>query len=226
MHGSIKDRRGHRYGFLVVKEMDDRREKNSGNTRWICECDCGKTISVRGTSLGNGTARSCGCKRTEFHGASFKQRLANRDWKADFLTKVEKTDTCWIWRGSINDHGYGLFLYKGRSERAHRVSYELFRGPIGRDKILCHKCDNPPCVRPSHLFPGTQADNMADMKRKGRGTKIPSVFGERHPLAKLNDETARNIRCDNGPIADIAERHGISRSLVRGIKAGTHWKYA
>ncbi|MEU4410780.1 HNH endonuclease [Streptosporangium sp. NPDC023963] len=80
---------------------------------------------------------------------------------------------CWEWRGVRNDNGYGL-LSAPRHEldhaRVHRLMYELHVGPLG-ELMACHRCDNPPCVNPSHIFPGTGADNMADMSAKGRHWK-------------------------------------------------------
>lgn len=83
-------------------------------------------------------------------------------------------DGCWVWQGSKNRDGYGLFMRDGRRrpgrrcERASRVSWELHRGPIPRGLWVLHKCDNPSCVNPDHLFLGTVQDNVADMMRKGR----------------------------------------------------------
>lgn len=89
--------------------------------------------------------------------------LAERFW-----TLVEKTDGCWLWRGTFN-HKYGQIQVRGKFCRAHRVAYELTHGvALKTTQILCHHCDNPACVRPDHMFVGTHADNVADMVRKGR----------------------------------------------------------
>lgn len=91
-------------------------------------------------------------------------RLRETGWT---VTQAE----CWEWNGKRNDNGYGIFNAKHLgyvNARAHRVMYEHFTGPIPDGLILRHRCDNPPCVNPGHLIPGTDADNMADMVERGR----------------------------------------------------------
>jgi hypothetical protein len=94
------------------------------------------------------------------------------DWPARFWEKVEKTGGCWRWTGGTNNKGYGIFCWKGkgqnRMEGAHRVSYFLAHGVWPGEKLVCHTCDNPSCVRPEHLFLGTNSENLRDMVSKGR----------------------------------------------------------
>lgn len=85
---------------------------------------------------------------------------------------VNDEDSCWEWQAGLNTNGYGQFNLCKDGKRlnmgAHRFSYELANGPIPKGILVCHKCDNPKCVRPKHLFPGTYQDNMDDMVRKKR----------------------------------------------------------
>lgn len=107
---------------------------------------------------------------------------------SSFWDKVNKTDTCWLWTGSIQ-YKYGRIKIKQKTYKAHRVSYELVKGPIPRGIIVCHTCDNPPCVNPSHLFLGTHKVNSQDMVDKGRSLK-----GTKHHQCKLSDNEVLEIR--------------------------------
>ena len=77
-------------------------------------------------------------------------------------------DDCWIWNGAIRTSGYGGFSLNGKNCYAHRVSYEIHSGKIEKNLFVLHRCDNRKCVKPQHLFLGTQEDNMKDMNKKGR----------------------------------------------------------
>lgn len=96
---------------------------------------------------------------------ALEERLV--DLKKRFLVKVRKTDACWVWEGSQASNGYGSFSIK-KSIRAHRLSWMLYRGDIPAGLFVCHKCDNPPCVNPAHLWLGTNQENVIDSVKKGR----------------------------------------------------------
>ena len=97
-----------------------------------------------------------GCKQ----GLSIKERIDEN---------VDKSSGCWVWLLCTKAYGYGHLKVNGKTRRAHRVSWEEFNGTIPKGAYVLHTCDNPSCVNPKHLFLGTQAHNMRDMKSKGRG---------------------------------------------------------
>lgn len=109
-----------------------------------------------------------------------------------YLSKIEinKNTGCWIWT-SAKIKGYGIYRLNNRNFRAHRMMYEFHYGPIPKDMLICHKCDNPSCVNINHLFLGTAQDNIIDMHNKGR---FDNRKGDRHPLAKLTDKNIIDIR--------------------------------
>ena len=143
-----------------------------------------------------------------------------------FWRNVEKTDGCWNWTG-MTVRGYGrLYISEAGcvSMQAHRFAYQEFKGPIGRGLVVMHKCDNTRCVNPDHLELGTQAENMADMRSKGRA-RDTGPKGERSHLAKLTEDQVREIRASSlGPVA-TAKIYGIHRDTVRLIRQRKIWDH-
>lgn len=112
-------------------------------------------------------------------------------WK--FILMTNKTDQCWLWIGKRDENGYGRFgnFLEKKQERAHRVSYFLFKGEISNGLHVCHSCDNPSCVNPNHLWIGTNDDNIRDRHKKGRDPLKP---GEENIAAKLTLKEVKKIR--------------------------------
>lgn len=136
---------------------------------------------------------------------------------------------CWIWLGTIGKgvyNRYGTLSYKGKRLSAHRASYLAFVGPIPEKHYICHHCDTPECVNPSHLFCGTPRDNALDMRAKGRRVQS-TIYGERNGAAKLTAVQVREIRALHGTMMqkDIAEKYGVDRALIRQIVRRDIWKH-
>ena len=140
----------------------------------------------------------------------------------------EPTTGCWLWIGAFNQYGYGvIYMGTGRGHvpnRAHRISWEIHRGPIPYGLCVLHRCDNPSCVRPDHLFLGTQSENVRDAVVKGRNAR-----GSRIAASKLNEEDVRGIKAlfhvDEMAPSEIAKHYGISINQTSAILRGQYWKH-
>jgi hypothetical protein len=149
--------------------------------------------------------------------------LSERFWAK--VRYVGDASSCWEWTAALNEMGYGVIGIGGRGTgnvRAHRLSYEMHVGPIPEGMFVCHRCDNPKCVRPSHLFLGTVVDNNADMVAKGR-----ELHGERGPAAKLVEAQvieARRRRLLGESCRSIGRALGVCHQTISLLTRGMRWK--
>lgn len=123
---------------------------------------------------------------------------------------------CEEFNGCKNACGYGEKTYKGKKWLAHRLAYKLAYGDFDLRLCVLHKCDNPSCVNPEHLWLGTQVDNIADMDKKGR-RKV--IRGTRHPKAKLSEQDVEYIRSSNLTYEQLAEKFDVSTHLIYRVKS-------
>jgi len=136
------------------------------------------------------------------------------------VQKSSEPNGCWMWTGRVGTNGYGLFRIKPSPKQpasAHRVSYEMKHGPIPQGFCVLHACDKPLCVNPSHLFLGTQADNMRDMANKGRSAKAPLSESQVLEL-RAKHATGKYRR------VELADEYGISPTAVRYIVTRKTWE--
>lgn len=135
--------------------------------------------------------------------------------------RIRKTRSCWLWTGRVDRWGYGKLNQQGKTVSAHRAVWKELVGPITPGVFLCHTCDRPNCVKPAHLYEGSQRTNMDDMIRRGRSTK-----GERHPMVRLSEKQAKEI-LRRGKAGErqslIAAEFGISSVQVNRIVTGQRW---
>ena len=154
-------------------------------------------------------------KQAQLHGVSLLER-----WTAN----VRKTNGCWEWTGFRDPNSYGRLRVSGRPELAHRLSWKLHCHAIAPEQHVLHRCDNPPCVNPAHLFLGDQAANNADKIAKRR-SRYGVSRGEDHGCAKLTVEQVLEIRASVGSSIQVGERFGISGRQVRDIRRRKAWAH-
>ena len=145
-----------------------------------------------------------------------------------FYDKIayEPNSGCWLWTGAINKLGYGLIGLGHRSDgiaKAHRVSYLLHKGTIESDLCVLHKCDNPYCVNPEHLFLGTLSDNMKDCVQKKRNF-LPDNRAEKATWAKLTIKDVVHIRERAMTGVKYANLYNVSKSAIYQIWGGNNWQ--
>lgn len=154
-------------------------------------------------------------RQKQRHGLSLQER---------FDGYVDKSGDCWLWTNYRDKNGYGRLNINNRPILAHRISWELHCGEITPEEHVLHRCDNPPCVNPAHLFLGDQVANNADMMAKGRFN--PGVSkGSAHGCAKLNEEQVLKIRASSTHSQELADHYGVSRTTINDIRARRIWRH-
>lgn len=140
--------------------------------------------------------------------------------EALFWTKVNKTETCWLWTAGKTSDGYGSFKIGKRSVRSHRFSFELVNGPIPKGMLICHRCDVPSCIRPEHLFIGSNAENHQDRNKKGRQAR-----GSKSGRAILTEADVLLIRGSTETQKVLAVRYGVDPSTIGYARRGKNWSH-
>ena len=168
-------------------------------------CKCGKLL---------GDYYSTQCQKCYHKNRAGKERS---DFRDRFFKYVSKTPKCWIWTGSRDSHGYGAIKRFGKTRKAARISYEMANGKFPKDLLVCHRCDNPPCVNPEHLFLGTYKDNSVDAYKKGRlrGIVMKGLQNWRYKLTKEKRQDLKHLYLSGKESqTSISKRFGISQQLV------------
>ncbi len=209
--------------------MQSHSTRNRRTVPRVC-AECGRPFLADGSNVQKGQGHCCSTA------CAIKHRTtppADRFW-----SKVNKTESCWLWTAASSNKGYGVFgADDQRRILAHRYSWELAHGPIPDGLLVCHRCDTPLCVRPDHLFLGTYEENMADCKAKGRTARGARSGARLHPESCHRGEDAswsiftaaqvieiRNRYADGEVQEDIAADFGVSQSHISKIVLRRIWR--
>ena len=147
-------------------------------------------------------------------------KYINKFWK---FVDIIDLDSCWTWIRSKNTYGYGQLYILGKQILVHRISWMIYFGGIPDGLCVLHKCDNPSCVNPKHLFLGTSQENAKDRDEKHR-----NAYGERHGMSKLSEKEIikiRKLRFDGYTIVKLGKIFGVDHTMISNICRNKNWKH-
>jgi len=130
----------------------------------------------------------------------------------------EPNSGCWLWLGTLDKYGYGIFSVGGKKAFAHRISLTIHGFDLASSECALHRCDNRICVNPEHLYAGSNADNMRDKVQRGR-----SLAGSKNANAKLTEQQVLEIRSLDISSSIAAARYGVGISTIQNIRSGYRW---
>lgn len=182
---------------------------------------CGKTFFRDNRCTRSYWAKAKYCSRECFGKSRSEQASAKRNpIDVEFRRHFKQTDGCWEWTWIKDKDGYALFPYAGKQYRAAKLALALDGRPVQRGKYACHTCDNPSCVKPGHLYPGTPKQNSADAISRGR-----NVRGEQVHASKLTEEDVRAIRASTDRCGALARKYGVNHANISMIRSRKTWRH-
>lgn len=200
------------------------------NPSGICLCGCGQLAPIaKASDLRTGVVAGHPCRFVRGHGGRRDEPWTQETRVRRFWDRVDRNEGegCWEWQGARYPSHYGrVSVHLGSSRAtvmAHRFSWEIHNGPIPEGLVVCHRCDNPPCVNPAHLFVGDVQANHDDMIAKGRMPR-----GSERAHSKLTEDDVREIRArlaDGATHLHIARAFGVHRSTIYDIAVGKKWRH-
>jgi len=198
------------FGNLTALRMGAR---SNHRITWICRCLCGLETVVLAENLRSGHTTSCGCRK-----GRRGEWTAARFWA---LVRQGEPAECWPYVGrSKTPSGYGSIFWDGRRRGAHRLAWELFNSDSAGELEICHRCDNPICCNPHHLFIGTHYQNMMDAAVKGRMNR-----GANNGQAKLTADKVIQIRNSPESGTALADRFEVSARTIRDVRIRRSWQW-
>ena len=207
--------------WTVLSEAENTTKSTAKH--WLCVCDCGTQRIISGSSLRHGHSKSCGCMKSEEAALRMREIRLKESGTIEerFFSRFKKTENgCWQWNAHADKDGYGVMSSHGKNIRAHRFSYEHHIGAIPQGMSVCHKCDNPGCVNPEHLFIGSAKDNAQDALTKKR-----HYIGDKNGRSKITEDHAKFIKSSSMSGPELAEMFNVNRSTINNIRRGVTWKH-
>ncbi len=189
---------------------------------------CGKIITPLISRIKRGGGKFCSqhcCGKYNYKNKPCFKKLSAEEYFFKQISTEDHIDNCWIWVGHRNKQGYGRLRVKRKDWVSHRYSWTIYNGDILSGLCILHRCDNPPCCNPDHLFIGTHQDNSKDMviKKRNRDDK-----GSKHPMHKLNENQVLHIRdsIKNGEKqSKLAIKYNVGPMTISNIKYRKSWKH-
>lgn len=187
----------------------------------LCQCGCGGRTRIASHDYPKyGHIKGEPVRFLPGHHRRAQARpLGERFWER---VEVGKPEQCWPWTAGRIPGGYGSITSGGRRLGAHRVAWEIANGPIAEGLYVCHRCDNPPCCNPAHLFLGTNRENSDDRDAKGRGN-----HGANNYCSKLTWAGVAEIRtrvAAGEPQAALAGEFGVTKTTINDVVKQRSWK--
>jgi len=194
----------------------------------LCECGCGEPAPIAQENNRNrGRRKGRAFRFRQGHGRRVQPRRALEE---RFWEKVDKSGNCWVWMAGKNKAGYGVIYKDGQMRLAHRISWMFENGEIPKGFLIRHKCDNPSCIRPTHLVIGTHSDNMRDMAIRNRASRNGKyLIGEKNGFTDLIASDVLEIRTkyanENCTQRELAKQFSVSQSTIGNIVHRRTWKH-
>ncbi len=210
--------KGYRSGkLLTLEQVQKTKLSENKRSKWLCKCDCGNEKIILEDCLKARKTQSCGCIKTLNKNDYFEAS------KKRILEKIDiQENGCWIFK-STNHLGYGRFWFNKREQVAHRVTWQIYKGEIPEGLLVLHKCDNPSCCNPEHMFLGTQKDNIQDAIKKERFDicRRPPI---RYKLRYEDVIKIKELYKDGVPQTKLKDLFSVSFGCISKIVSGDSWK--
>ena len=213
-----------RHGKLTtIKKIQGRKKNPYRPAKWLCRCDCGNEKILMECHLYGRGIKSCGC--LDFKGKSYCDKENYIQIMKDKIQKnISINDSeCWIWRGAKHRQGYGNISFNKKNQLLHRVAWQIYKGDIPGNLLVCHKCDVTSCCNPEHLFLGTQQDNVDDAVTKKKFEKRAKLKRRN----KLNYEQVQEIKklhSLGSTRKELREKFSVGETCIAKILTGVSWK--